>query len=148
MTKLLNWDEYFLAMAKLAAKRSKDPNTQVGACIVNNRKRIIGLGYNGMPNGNDTFPWNRDGIDNKYKYVIHAEANAILNSIKDLKGTTIYVSLFPCNECSKMIVQSGISKVVYEDNKYKGTPNINISERILKECGVQIQQVRLEKIIL
>ncbi|CAM9149359.1 dCMP deaminase family protein [Mycoplasma marinum] len=148
MNNILEWDEYFLAMSKLAAKRSKDPNTQVGACIVNDKKRIVGLGYNGMPKGNDNFPWTREGEDNKYKYVIHAESNAILNSIKNLDGATIYVSLFPCNECAKMIVQSGIKKVVFEDNKYKDSLEVKVAEKIFLECGVETKQIKLEEIII
>lgn len=102
---VLSWDQYFMGMAHLSAMRSKDPNTRVGACIVNPQKRVVGLGYNGFPYGceDDEFPWERDGefLDTKYPYVVHAELNAILNSIQDLHGCTLYVSLFPCNECSK-----------------------------------------------
>ncbi len=149
MNKILNWDEYFMSMAKLAAKRSKDPNTQVGACIINEDNIIIGMGYNGMPKGiDDEFPWTREGDDNKYKYVIHAEANAILNAIKNLKDSTIYVSLFPCNDCAKMIAQSGIKKVVFEDNKYKGTLEVNISEKILSSCGVEMKQINVGEVTI
>ncbi|MCP4336891.1 MAG: dCMP deaminase family protein [Mycoplasma sp.] len=148
MKKILNWDEYFMAMAKLSAKRSKDPNTKVGACIVNKENRIIGLGYNGMPQGNDSFKWNKEGEDNKYKYVIHAEANAIMNSIKKIKGSVIYVSLFPCNECAKLIAQSEVKEVVYENHKYKGELIFDISEKILKECGVKIRQLSIDEIII
>ncbi len=148
MKKILNWDEYFMAMAKLSAKRSKDPNTQVGACIVNANNRIIGLGYNGMPQGNDSFPWNRDGEDNKYKYVMHAESNAIMNSIKELKGATIYVSLFPCNECAKLIAQAEIKEVVYSDHTYKGELIFDISEKILKECRVKTRQLKTKEITI
>lgn len=102
---VLSWDQYFMGMAHLSAMRSKDPNTRVGACIVNPQKRVVGLGYNGFPYGceDDEFPWERDGefLDTKYPYVVHAELNAILNSIQDLHGCTLYVSLFPCNECAK-----------------------------------------------
>ena len=121
----LNWDEYFMGVAKLTAMRSKDPNTQVGACIVDNEKRILSVGYNGAPNGfdDDKFPWDRSGIplETKYLYVCHAEMNAITNfrgSRKDLKDSTIYVDLFPCNECAKQIIQSGIKHVIYLCDKY------------------------------
>ena len=111
----LSWDEYFMGIAFLSALRSKDPSTQVGACIVDEDKKIIGIGYNGFPMGSsdDDLSWDKTGeyLDTKYPYVVHAELNAILNSIKSLKGCTIYVSLFPCNECAKAIVQSGIKKV-------------------------------------
>ena len=122
---VLSWDQYFMGMAHLSAMRSKDPNTRVGACIVNPQKRVVGLGYNGFPYGceDDEFPWERDGefLDTKYPYVVHAELNAILNSIQDLHGCTLYVSLFPCNECAKAIIQAGITCVVYESDKYQGT---------------------------
>ncbi len=137
-----------MSMAKLAAKRSKDPSTQVGACIINEDNIIIGMGYNGMPKGNDEFPWTREGDDNKYKYVIHAEANAILNAIKNLKGSTIYVSLFPCNECAKMIAQSGIKNVIFEDNKYKDTLEVQISEKILSSCGVKTKQISVGELVI
>ena len=122
---VLSWDQYFMGMAHLSAMRSKDPNTRVGACIVNPQKRVVGLGYNGFPYGceDDEFPWARDGqfLETKYPYVVHAELNAILNSIQDLHGCTLYVSLFPCNECAKAIIQAGITCVVYESDKYDGT---------------------------
>ena len=112
--KVLTWDEYFMALAHLAAQRSKDPSTQVGACIVNEKNRIVGIGYNGMPSGcsDEEFPWEREGETNqtKYPYVVHAELNAILNSIQNLANCRIYVSLFPCNECAKAIIQCGIKE--------------------------------------
>ena len=117
----LSWDEYFMAITELSAMRSKDPSTQVGACIVSDDNRILSIGYNGAPNGfnDDEFPWGRDGenLNTKYPYVCHAEMNAILNyrgSRKDLEGSKIYVDLFPCNECAKMIIQSGIKEVIYK----------------------------------
>ena len=113
----ISWDEYFMGVALLSSYRSKDPNTKVGACIVNKHKRIVGIGYNGFPYGcsDDEFPWERDGdfCNTKYPYVVHAEPNAILNSTSDLHGATLYVSLFPCNECMKLIIQSGIKEIVY-----------------------------------
>jgi len=121
----LSWDEYFMAVAKLSAMRSKDPHTQVGACIVSNDNRILSIGYNGAPNGfnDEKFPWGREGnpLETKYLYVVHAERNAILNyrgSRKDLENSKIYVDLFPCNECAKEIIQAGIKEVVYLSDKY------------------------------
>lgn len=146
--KVLTWDEYFMSMAHLSAKRSKDPNTRVGACIVNSNKRVVGLGYNGFPRGceDDVYPWYRDGsfLDTKYAFVVHAELNAILNSIQDLKGCTIYVSLFPCNECAKAIIQSGIRKVVYESDKYDGTEGNTASKKMFQDAGVELVQLDYE----
>ena len=147
----LSWDEFFIGIAKLAAGRSKDPNTQVGACIVGNDNRILSIGYNGAPDGfsDDNFPWGRDSEDvneTKYPYVCHAELNALLNypgSRKDLHGATIYVDLFPCNECAKAIIQSGIKKVVYLSDKYKGTDGNIASKRLFDETGVKY--VELDK---
>ena len=142
---VLSWDEYFMSMAHLSAKRSKDPNTQVGACIVNADKRVVGLGYNGFPAGcsDDCFPWKREGefLETKYPYVVHAELNAILNSIQTLKGCTIYVSLFPCNECAKAIIQSGISRVVYESDKYAGTQGNIASKKMFEDAGIELVQL-------
>jgi dCMP deaminase len=142
----LKWDEYFLAIAKIAEKRSKDPSTQVGAVIVNSDRQIIATGYNGFPRGldDDAYLWDRENENwelTKYPYVVHAESNAILNSTRELKGASIYVSLFPCNECAKLIVQSGIVKVIYADDKYDGTPINNVSKKILKNSGVELVQI-------
>lgn len=144
----LNWDEFFIGIAKLSAGRSKDPNTKVGACIVNSENRILSIGYNGTPNGfsDEVFPWKREGefLDTKYAYVCHAELNAILNyhgSRNDLKNAIIYVDLFPCNECAKAIIQSGIKEVVYLSDKYKDTDNNKASKRLFKECGVKIRKL-------
>ncbi len=140
---ILTWEQYFMAMAHLAGKRSKDPSTQVGACIVNKSNKIVGIGYNGMPIGCDdsVFPWTREGELNqtKYPYVVHAELNAILNSIKDLDGCRIYVSLFPCNECAKAIIQSGIKEIIYEDDKYANTDSVIASKKMLEAAGVKIK---------
>ncbi len=136
----ITWDEYFMGIAMLAARRSKDPSTQVGACIVSQDNIIISTGYNGMPKGcsDDEFPWNRDGEENKYPYVVHAELNAILNANgRDLRGSRIYVALFPCNECAKAIIQSGIKEVVYLSDKYAGTPANVASKRMLDAAGVR-----------
>ena len=140
----ISWDEYFMGVALLAAKRSKDPNTQVGACIVNKNKRILSTGYNGFPYGcsDDTFSWEREGEDTKYKYVVHAELNAILNAGgKDLSGARLYVDLFPCNECAKAIIQSGISEVVYLYDKYADTENTIASKKMLLSAGVRLTQL-------
>jgi dCMP deaminase len=142
----LSWDDYFMAMASLAAMRSKDPSTQVGACIVDQDKKIVGMGYNGFPNGcsDDELPWDRkadDVNDTKYPYVCHAEMNAILNNNGGtLKGCSIYVALFPCNECTKTIIQAGIRKVIYLSDKYHDLPSSVASRRMLDLAGVVYQQ--------
>lgn len=146
----INWDEYFMGVALLAAGRSKDPSTQVGACIVDSNNRIISTGYNGFPMGcsDDEFPWNRDEKvgDTKYPFVVHAELNAILNaSGKQLFGSKIYVALFPCNECAKAIIQSGVKEVVYLSNKYDGTPSVEASKRMLLSAGVTLTQFKPTK---
>ena len=151
MNSIISWDEYFMGVAKLSSKRSKDPNTQVGCCIVNEDKKIVGVGYNGMPrNCNDLdFPWNiREGKlqDTKYAYVVHAELNAILNSISSLKGCTLYVSLFPCNECVKAIIQSGIKEIVYEDNKYEGKDFDLAAKKMLQAANVKTRQFKDDKL--
>lgn len=137
----ISWDEYFMGVSMLSALRSKDPNTKVGACIVNKTKRIVGIGYNGFPVGcsDDEFPWGRDGefLKTKYPFVVHAEANAILNSTADLHGSTIYVSLFPCHECSKLIIQSGIKEIVYLSDKYNGTESDQAAKKMLEAGGVK-----------
>ena len=139
----ISWDEYFMGVAILASKRSKDPNTQVGACIVDNNNIILSTGYNGFPFGcsDDDYPWCRDGEDTKYNYVVHAELNAILNARgKNLKGARLYVDLFPCNECAKAIIQSGIKEVVYKSDKYATSDNVIASKRMFDECGVKYRQ--------
>ncbi len=143
----INWDEYFMGVALLAAKRSKDPNTQVGACIVNSDNIIISTGYNGLPYGcsDDVFPWVREGEDTKYAYVVHAELNAILNATgKNLRGTRIYVDLFPCNECAKAIIQSGIKEVVYLYDKYADSMATLASKRMLEASGIKTRQLSTE----
>lgn len=139
----ISWDEYFMAVAVLASKRSKDPSTQVGACIVGKDKKIISVGYNGFPHGcsDDEFPWDREGEDTKYPYVVHAELNAILNcGGQNLSGSKLYVALFPCNECAKAIIQSGIAEVVYLSDKYNGTPSFEASRRMLNAADVKLTQ--------
>ena len=145
----LKWDEYFMGIAILSSMRSKDPNTGVGACIVGKDNRILSLGYNGMPIGcsDDVFPWEREGepLDTKYIYVCHAELNAILNSNgRDLRGSRIYVALFPCNECAKAIIQSGVREVVYLSDKYKDSMTDLASKRMLRAAGVKFTQLRPE----
>lgn len=144
--RIISWDEYFMGIAKLSAFRSKDPNTQVGACIVSKDNKIIGVGYNGLPWGCDDseFPWEvREGelYETKYPYVVHAELNAILNSTNNLKGCRIYVSLFPCHECVKAIIQSGIDEIVFENDKYSGTPSDMAAKRMLDCAGVKYTKI-------
>ena len=144
-TDYISWDEYFMGVAKLAARRSKDPSTQVGACIVSPDDIIISTGYNGMPKGcsDDEFPWEREGEETKYPYVVHAELNAILNANgRDLRGSRVYVALFPCNECAKAIIQSGVKEVVYLSDKYAGTPENYASKRMLDAAGVKYTRLK------
>lgn len=136
----ISWDEYFMGIAILAAKRSKDPNTQVGACIVSPDNIIISTGYNGMPKGcsDDLYPWEREGAQTKYPYVVHAELNAILNANgRDLRGSRLYVALFPCNECAKAIIQSGIREIIYLSDKYHDTNASIASRRLFNMAGVK-----------
>ena len=142
-TDYISWDEYFMGVAKLSGMRSKDPSTQVGACIVSEDHKILSMGYNGFPVGcsDDEFPWVRDGepLENKYLFTVHSELNAILNYRGgSLEGATLYVSLFPCNECAKAIIQSGIKAVIYRDDLYKDTKEVKASKRMLKTAGVDI----------
>ena len=142
----LSWDDYFMSVALLSGKRSKDPSTQVGACIVNKNNVIESIGYNGLPKGcsDDEFPWEKEGetLNTKYPFVVHAELNAILNSKgKDLSGCRIYVALFPCNECAKAIIQSGISEVIYLSDKYANTDSVKASKLMLKCAGVKLTQL-------
>jgi dCMP deaminase len=142
----ISWDEYFMGVALLSACRSKDPNTQVGACIVNDKNKIVGAGYNGLPTGcdDDEFPWEKQGdfLQTKYPYICHAELNAILNNIgMDLHGCKIYTALFPCNECAKAIIQSGIAEVVYLSDKYAGTDTAKASRLMLDKAGVACRKV-------
>lgn len=144
----ISWDEYFMGIALLSAQRSKDENTQVGACIVNRENKILSLGYNGMPIGcqDDDMPWERSGenpIDTKYMYVCHAELNAILNrSSASLEGATLYVTLFPCNECAKAIIQSGLREIVYMSDKYADTANTIASKKMFDMVGIKYRQYK------
>ena len=140
----ISWDEYFMGVALLASCRSKDPNTQVGACIVSPENIILSTGYNGFPVGcsDDEYPWEREGEQTKYPYVVHAELNAILNaSGKSLRGARLYVDLFPCNECAKAIIQSGIREVIYLSDKYADTPATLASKRMLRSAGVNVRHL-------
>lgn len=142
---VLTWEEYFMGLAHLSGLRSKDPNTQVGAVIVDENNRVVSIGYNGFPSGvsDDEFPWGREGgvLDTKYAFVVHAELNAILNSQRSVRGCTIYVSLFPCNECAKAIIQSGIRRIVYESDKYDGVDTNIASKRMLRAAGVELVRI-------
>ncbi len=141
----ISWDDYFMGVAQLSGHRSKDPSTQVGACIVNKQKRIIGIGYNGFPSGcpDDALPWAREGavLDTKYPYVCHAEMNAIANATNraDLEGASIYSSLFPCNECAKLIIQVGITEVVYLSDKYAHADSFIASRKMFDMAGVSVR---------
>ncbi|KAL5488740.1 hypothetical protein EMCRGX_G017726 [Ephydatia muelleri] len=146
----LTWNEYFMSVALLSAQRSKDPNSQVGACIVNPENKIVGIGYNGMPNkcSDDELPWDRKGewLHTKYPYVCHAELNAILNkNSSDVKGCTIFVALFPCNECAKLVIQSGIVEIVYLSDKYHDTDQAMASRRLLDIAGVKYRKFVSER---
>ena len=146
----ISWDEYFMGIALLSARRSKDPSTQVGACIVDDNNKIMSVGYNGFPHGcdDDEFPWDRTGdeFDTKYPYVCHAELNAILNNGgRNLKGCKIYVALFPCNECAKAIIQSGIREVMFLSDKYKDSLNNRESRRMFDAAGVKYTKVKLNR---
>ena len=141
----IRWDEYFMGISKLAGMRSKDPNTQVGACIVDKDNKIMSMGYNGFPIGcsDEDFPWDRDGdmLHTKYAYVTHSELNAILNYRGgSLQGTKLYVSLFPCNECAKAIIQSGIKTVIYDSDKYDGTPGNIAAKKMFDDAGVEYRK--------
>ncbi|AYE35794.1 deoxycytidylate deaminase [Clostridium septicum] len=142
----ISWDEYFMGVAVLAGKRSKDPATQVGACIVDCENKILSQGYNGLPVGcsDDEFPWDREGelLETKYPYVVHAELNAILNARgSNLYGAKIYVALFPCNECAKAIIQSGIKEVIYLSDKYSDTDIVKASKKLLNSAGIKLTKL-------
>lgn len=142
----ISWDEYFMGVAILSGMRSKDPNTQVGCCIVSQDNKILSMGYNGLPIGcsDDEFPWVREGedpLETKYVYTVHSELNAILNYRGgSLEGAKLYVSLFPCNECAKAIIQAGIRTIIYESDKYADTPATRASKRMLNAAGVRYYQ--------
>ncbi|MBQ7565237.1 MAG: dCMP deaminase family protein [Lachnospiraceae bacterium] len=146
-TDYISWDEYFMGIAKLAAQRSKDPNTQVGACIVSQDNKILSMGYNGFPIGcsDDEFPWRREGdpLNNKYFYTTHSELNAILNYRGgSLEGAKLYVTLFPCNECAKAIIQSGIRTLIYDCDKYGEMPSFIAAKRMFDAAGVKYHEYK------
>ena len=149
----LNWDEYFMGIAILSSKRSKDPSTQVGACIVDANHKVVSIGYNGMPRGvdDDQIPWGHgEGLESKYLYVCHAEFNAILNTRDGsaLAGCTIYVTLFPCNECAKAIVQTGIKEIIYADDKYHDKVEEQASRRMLDMAGVKYARYQGREVLI
>lgn len=146
----LSWDQYFMGIALLSAQRSKDPSTQVGACIVNKENKILSIGYNGFPIGisDDDLPWgktSKNPLETKYPYVCHAELNAILNNNQNLKNSSLYVSLFPCNECTKMIIQSGIKRVIYATNHYQDTDGVKASTKMLELANIICEQYKFIK---
>jgi dCMP deaminase len=146
----LSWDEYFMGVALLSAQRSKDPSTQVGACIVSPRNKIVGVGYNGFPTGcsDDEFPWAREGefLQTKYPYICHAELNAVINRISaELYDCRLYVALFPCNECAKVIIQAGIKEVVYLSDKYADTDPVRAARRMFRAAGVATRRLALSR---
>jgi dCMP deaminase len=141
----ISWDEFGMSVALVAAQRSKDPSTQVGACILDSENRVVGVGYNGFPKGcsDDTFPWekNKKFLDSKYAYVVHSEINAVLNSnVEDLSNCIIYVTLAPCNECSKVIIQSGIREVCYFSDKYNNTDSHKAARKMLDAAGIECRK--------
>ena len=141
----ISWDEYFMGVAALSSMRSKDPSTQVGACVASSQNKVLTMGYNGMPIGcsDDDLPWGKessDELEQKYLYVCHAEFNAILNARVSLDGSRIYVTLFPCNECAKAIIQSGIKEVIYTDDKYKDMAMTKASKRMFDLAGVKYRK--------
>ena len=147
----ISWDEYFMGIASLSALRSKDPNTKVGACIVDDDNKVVSIGYNGMPKGVDEsqLSWNKgEGLDSKYLYVCHAEFNAILNTRNGsaLKGCRLYVTLFPCNECAKAWVQVGIKEIIYLENKYADTIGVQASKKMLELAGIKLRQFKAKEL--
>lgn len=142
---VLSWDQYFMGLAHLSALRSKDPSTQVGAVIVDRNNKVVSIGYNGLPQGcsDDSFPWTKEGnmLESKYAFVVHAELNAILNAPRSVADCILYVSLFPCNECAKAIIQSGIKKVIYECDKYKETEAVQASKKMFEAANVAYEQI-------
>lgn len=151
-TDYISWDQYFMGVAVLSSMRSKDPDTQVGCCIINEENKIIGIGYNGVPKviNDDDLPWDREGeyLNTKYPYVVHAEANAILNSTRNLKGSTMYVTLFPCNECAKLIIQSGIKEVVFLEDKHHCDKEMEASRKLLSMAKIKTRQIDNVKVTI
>ncbi|MDD3341818.1 MAG: dCMP deaminase family protein [Bacilli bacterium] len=144
----ISWDAYFMGLAVLSAQRSKDPSSQVGACIVNEKHKILAMGYNGTPTGisDEQMPWERTGsfLESKYAYVCHAELNAILNATANIEGSTLYTTLFPCNECAKAIIQKGIKKVIYKEDKYAEADSVKVSKKLLTMCHIAYEMYEPE----
>lgn len=136
MDKIPNWSEYFMAIARTVSIRSKDPNTKVGAVLVDKDNRIIGTGYNGFPQAMIETPelWQRPI---KYEYVVHAEVNCILHSTSNTKNSSLFVTMYPCKDCAKLIVNAGVKRIIYADDKYKN----EISEHIFNSCGINVRQL-------
>lgn len=155
-TDYISWPDYFMGIAVLSAHRSKDPSSQVGACIVNTQNKIVGIGYNGFPIGcdDDELPWDREAksaYDTKYPYICHAELNAIMNkNDADLRGCHMYVTLFPCCECAKLMIQGGITKVIYLSDKYHDTDSCKAARRMFDMAGVKYApfQARVERLVI
>lgn len=143
---VISWGEYFMGIALFSGKRSKDPNTQLGCCIVSPDNVIMSIGYNGFPRGcgDDQLPWGRTGslCETKYPYVVHAELNAILNSNRDLRGCKLYVGMHPCNECTKAIIQSGIKEVYYLSDKYHNLPEYEAARKMFSLAGIKVEQFK------
>jgi len=142
---IITWDDFFMGVCKLAAERSRDPSTAVGCCIVDDFNNIVGVGFNGLPRGCDPnlFPWDREGgfLDTKYAYISHSETNALDNADRSkVRGSRLYVSLFPCNECSKRIIQNGIKEVIFLSDKYHNTDAAEASRRLLVAAGIKTRQ--------
>lgn len=144
--KAISWDECFMRMAHVISERSKDPSTQAGAVVVDDRNVVVGVGYNGFPRGikNDDLPWDKSGeLDQtKYAYVCHAEENAIYNANNSTRGCKIYCTLFPCNECAKTLIQNGITEVIYESDKYADTPIVKASKKMFKLTKIKVRQFK------
>lgn len=144
--KAISWDECFMRMAHVISYRSKDPSTQAGAVVVNQNNVVVGVGYNGFPRGisNSALPWEKQGdLDNtKYAYICHAEENAIYNANNSTRGCKIYCVLFPCNECTKTIIQNGITEVIYESDKYKDTPAVRASKKMIKLAKIKMRHYK------
>jgi dCMP deaminase len=145
----LKWQDYFMGIADLSSQRSKDPDTQVGCCIINpNNNHILSIGYNGLPKGfnDDEFLWedSKDFIESKHSYIVHAEANAILNASDNLEGAEVYVTMFPCNECAKLLAQSKIKKIIYRDDKYLHKDSGKVSKLIFEKAGIEIVKYKKE----
>ena len=144
----LSWDEYYIALAAISALRSKDPKCKVGACIINpTNHRVLSLGYNGFPINcpDDEFPWTKDDPDvdkNKFGYVVHAELNAILNANADITGSWLYTTHYPCNECAKAIIQSGITKVIYYNDYKPDSPIHRASEKMFKYANIEVVDIK------